>query len=177
MGIFTPDFASVDASIPVVEGRFRVKVTKKTPFAGETKDDKTGNVTENAGVRYALECVGKFNEKGELITEDWMGKNLTPFKVWVHGEGGWKYSKPFLMAANGYTLKEEQEANVELFQKGEWLFNGNKDTPTENIEIGASYETPVGKLLDVSLKKKVTKKEGTDEIYENQEFGSWAPVK
>lgn len=179
MSIFTPDFSTVDATIHIYEkGRYRVKVTKRTPFAGES-DDGRGNITPNGGIRYGLEMVGKYDEKGELITDDLMGKAVTPYKVWLHSEGGWGFAKPFLMAGAGYTLKQEKEANVEVFQKGEWTFNGEKDTPPDNIEIGASYNIPVGKMLDVNLSKKVTKskKPGDDTEFENQEYGGWAPVK
>jgi hypothetical protein len=180
MGMFSPDFASVEAGITIYEGRARVKVTGKVPFAGETRDDKTGNVTENAGVRYKLELIGMFDDKGQLVTDDFQGKTVTPFKAWVHGEGGWKYSKPFLMAANGYTIKEENEANLALFmgKQADWLFNGDKDTPPDNFEVGPGYDTPVGKILDVTLRnKKQPAKDGSDRIYENQEYGSWTPVK
>ncbi len=176
MSIFTPDFTTVDAAIHIYEkARYRVKVTKKTPFAGESKDEK-GNVTPNGGVRYGLEMVGKFDADGELQTQDLMGKVVSPYKVWLHSSGGWQFAKPFLMASGGYVLKDEKEANAEFFQKGDWTFQGDKDTPTENFEVGASYDIPVGKLLDVTLSKKVSKGKD-DQDFENQEYGSWAPVK
>lgn len=181
MGIFSPDFGSVDAQIPIYEdGLYRVKVTKKTPFVKESKPDASGVVHESAGVRYALEMIGKFDEKGELITKDLMGRSVTPFSVFVHGEGGWKFSKGFLIAAGGYTLKDEQKANLEMFngKADQWIFNGNKDTPTENIQHGPGYDIPLNKVLDVVLKKVIKKAEdGTDRMFENQEFKSWAPVK
>lgn len=177
MPIFSPDFTSVEASIPIYDkGRYRVKVTKKKGFSGESKD-KQGNLRLNGGIQYNIEMVGKFDATGQLVTEDFMGRTVTPYKVWLHSDGGWQYGKPFLMAGAGYTLKEEQEANEKFFQGGDWMFNGDKDTPPENMEIGKSYDTPVGKLLDVNLDRKVQKEEGTDRTFENQEFGSWAPVK
>ncbi len=179
MSIFSPDFSSVDATIHIYEkARYRVKVTKVTPFAGESDDGK-GNVTPNGGMRYGLEMVGRFTQDGELVTDDLMGKVVTPYKVWLHSEGGWGFAKPFLMAGGGYALKDEKIANAEFFQKGDWAFNGDKDTPTDNMEFGESYKIPVGKLLDVTLSKKITKsrKPGDDSEFENQEYSGWAPVK
>lgn len=176
MAVFSPDFASVDASIPIYEkGRYRVKTTKRTPFIKE-KRDGDGNVNVSAGVRYPLEMVGKFDEEGELITEDYAGRTVTPFSVWVHTEGGWKFSKSFLMAAAGYDVKNEEElANKELFQKHGWIVNGEPTDPPENIEIGDGFDLCVGRLVDVTLTKSSrTTDDGRE--FDDQDFGAWAPV-
>lgn len=177
MGIFSPDFASVDASIPIYEkGRYRVQVTKKKPVIKEVKDKKTGNIIEQAFMQYNLEMKGQYDDKGQLVTEGFDGRSVSPFKCFIHTEGGWQFSKPFLMAASGFDVKkEEQKANAELFQTHNWMINGAAGSPPENIEVGEGWELPVNRLVDVTLQKKVSEVDGT--VYENQDYGNWAPVK
>src|SRR5690606_12167095 len=113
MSIFTPDFTAVDASFPVYpKGMYQVKVTKRTPFLRERKDEENNKVTQVAGVRYALEIYGRFDDNGELVDtgEDGRpirGKPASAMNVFLHTQGGWQFAKPFLMAACGYDVKNE----------------------------------------------------------------------
>lgn len=175
--IFTPDFATVDANIPIYEGRARVQLTKRTPFAKESRPDDEGNVHTIAGVRYGLEMVGMFDDEGDLQTDELKGKVVSPVTVWCHSTGGWQFAKPFLMAACGFSRKDEQRANEELFQNEDisWEFTGDADTPAESFEMGNGWDRLVGQLVDVTLSKSVT--QGKDgESFENQEYAGWAPV-
>jgi hypothetical protein len=174
--IFTPDFSKVDANIPTFEGRARVQVMKRTPFhkTGKIVD---GNVKTNAGVRFNLEMVGLYDDDGDLQTEDLKGKTVSPYTVWLHTEGGWQFGKPFMMAACGYRRNQEAEANEKVFQASDWTCKGELDTAAETFEMGAGWDLPVGKLVDVTLKiDRQPSQNDPDEVYENQEFSGWTPI-
>lgn len=175
--IFTPDFATVDANIPTFEGRARVQITKRTPFHRTGRTDDQGNVSVNAGVQYNLELVGMFDGDGELQTDGFKGKTLSPYKVWLHTEGGWQFGKPFMMAACGFRRTQEAEANEKLFQANDWEMNGELDADAETFSLGSGWDLLTGKIVDVTLKiKRTPSKSDPDEVYENQEFAGWTPV-
>lgn len=176
MGIFTPDFSSVESSIPVFDKmRALVKVTGVKPFFNE-KADGNGKVKQNAGLQYNLELVAERDPAtGNLITEDRKGRTVSSYKVYTHTEGGWRYAKPFLMAAMGFNpRKQEQEANVE-FQKKDWKFAGEPNAAPETFDLGTGWQIPVDQTLEVTLTKKVDKVEGKDD-FESQEFSGWMPL-
>ena len=173
--IFTPEFSTVDANIPMFEGRAQVQITKRTPFhkSGKVVD---GNVKTNDGVQVNLEIVGLYDDEGELDTAK-KGKTVSPYKVWLHTEGGWGFAKPFMMAAGGYRRNEEAKANEKLFQKNDWTCVGELDAAAETFEVGSGWDLLVGKVVDVTLTiKRQPSKTDPDEVYENQEFSGWAPV-
>lgn len=176
--IFTPDFTKVDASFPMYEkGKYRLKVTKATPFCKLSQPDKeTGVKTEQKGLYYGLEMVGKFDDSGNL-DQTQAGKPVSRYTVYIHTEGGMQFAKPFLMASNGYNVKnEENEANAQLFQAGDWSFSGEVDDAAENIELGKSWAGNVGHLVDAFLGVDIGKNaDGTPR--ENQTFTGWTPVK
>ena len=176
--IFTPDFATVDANIPIYEGRARVQLTKRTPFAKESKPDDDGNVHTTSGVRFGLEMVGMFDDEGELQTDNLKGKVVTPVVVWCHSTGGWQFAKPFVMAACGFARKDEQRANEELFQDEDtsWDFAGEIDAAPDTFELGNGWDLLVGNLVDVTLSKSITKSKDGETNFENQEYAGWAPV-
>lgn len=176
MGIFTPDFAGVESSIPVFDKmRALVKVTGMKPFFNEKTNEK-GEVKRNAGLQYNLEMVAERDAAtGNLITEDRKGRTVSSYKVYLHTEGGLKFAKPFLMAAMGFNpRKQEQEANVK-FQAGDWKFNGEPNAAPETFELGTSWNIPVDQTLEVTLNKKVDRQEGKED-FESQEFSNWMPV-
>ena len=174
--IFTPDFTKVDASFPIYDrGRYQVKCTKVTPFTRKGEPDEDGVVKVSAGVRYALEMVGKFDEDGELQREDLEGKMVEGLVISLHTDKGWNFGKPFLMAANGYNVKEqESEANEIFFPEQDWLFDGEPDMESEEIEIGDGWHTAVDKIVDVTLSIKHSVYQG--EAQTRQKFANWSPV-
>ena len=174
--IFTPDFTKVDASFPLYErGRYQVKTMRATPFTRKGQPDAEGNVKVSAGVRYALEMVGKFDEDGELQREDLEGKMVEGMVIYLHTDKGWSMGKPFLMAANGYNVKEqESDANEDFFQVQDWTFDGEPDMDSEQIELGDGWHTAVDKILDVTLSTKTREYQG--ESRTDQKFAGWAPV-
>jgi len=175
--IFEPDFSSVDANIPVFEGRARVQITKRAGFHREGKADSDGNVKTSAGVRFNLELVGMFDDEGELQTDGYKGKTVSQYTVWLHTEGGWQFGKPFLMAACGFPRKDEARANEELFQANEWGLEGELNADADTFSLGAGWELPVSQMVDVTLKiDRQPSKTDPDEVYENQEFSGWTPV-
>jgi len=180
--IFQPDFTTVSASFPIWEkARYRVKVTKKVPFVREAKDDETGKVTIQCGVRYHLEMAGVYDSQGELQeTQDGssiVGKPVSNYACYVHTADGWQFAKPFLMAASGYNVKNEEDlANKELFAANEWGITGEPGDDAEKIEAGKGWDKPVGRYVDVTLSKKVTKSKKDGKEYENQDYSGWTPL-
>lgn len=174
--IFEPDFTSVEANIPIFEkGRYQVKIIKRTAFMREAKHPDTGDVYISCGVRYGLEMVGQYDDDGELQTDKIAGKTVTPYSCYTRTEGGWKFCKPFIMAACGFRRKEERDANAKLFQKYSWIINGEVGQDADAFEeLGNGWDQLVDRLIDVTLSKEVVERDG--EVYENQDYGSWAPV-
>lgn len=176
MGIFTPDFAGVESSIPVFDKmRALVKVTGLKPFFTEKVNEKN-EVKRSAGVQFNLEMVAERDATtGKLITEDRKGRTVSSYKVYLHTEGGWKFAKPFLMAALGFNpRKQEQEANP-VFQSKDWTFNGEPNAAPETFTLGSGWQIPVDQTLEVTLTKKVDRQEGKED-FESQEFSGWMPV-
>jgi len=176
MPVFTPDFGSVSMNMPMYEkGRYQIQVTKRTPFH-KTGKEVDGVAKVSAGVRFALEMVGQFDDAGDLQTDDLKGKQVSSYTVWLHSEGGWQFGKPFMAAACGYRRNQEAEAN-EFFQENEWDFAGELDADAETFELGAGWDLPVGQLVDVNMSvERSPNPADEDNPYENQEFGGWAPV-
>lgn len=176
--IFQPDFAAVESSIPVFDKvRAQIQITGKKGVIRESKDQE-GKVRVTASVQYNLEMIGAVNpENGKLITKDYKGRTVSPYRVWLHTEGGWTFGKPFLMASCGYfPRKQEQEANEKLFQSNDWTFSGEPGDASEAIKLGGGWDLPVGRIVEVTLTKSIDNNEKTGETYENQEFSGWTPV-
>jgi hypothetical protein len=185
MGIFTPDLAKVDAGFPLYEkGMYRVKVTGRTPFVNEREDYKNPGTTKiSAGIHYKLEMFGLLDEdNGEVLSTDGNGKEIrgkavSRNSVYLHSQGGWSFSKMFLMAGLGWEKNEENEFNA-WFQANRALFNfsgdpgDSQDVLEENM--GEGWDAYVDRFVDVFLKKKVTTDDGVTR--EDQEFSAWQPV-
>lgn len=175
MGIFTPDFASVEASIPIFDKmRALVKVTGLKPFYTEKPDGK-GNVKTSAGVQFNLEMVAERDpQNGALITDDRKGRTVSPYKVYLHSEGGWKFAKPFIMAALGFNpRKQEGEANLKI-QSLDWTFHGEPNAAAETFNLGPAWKIPVDQTLEVFLTKEISKMDGKED-FESQSFNNWQP--
>ena len=176
--VFTPDFSTVDANIPIYEGPARIQIIKRTPFATESQPDNEGNIHTISGVRYGLEMVGLFDDDGDLQTDGLKGKTVSPYTVWLHSAGGLQFAKPFMMAACGYARNDEANANENLFQDEDtsWEHSGDIDAAPETFEIGNGWDLLVGSLVDVTLTKSVKQSKDGETTYENQEYAAWAPV-
>lgn len=175
--IFDVDFEKVDASFPMYEGRHRIQVAAREAFHKESKADSEGNVNTTAGVKFKLEMVGLFDDKGELQMDGLKGKAITPYTVWLHTEGGLQFGKPFLMACGGFRRNQNNEANEKLFQPHDWNIEGELNNPPETFSLDDGWDLQVGQLVDVSLSIKLKpNKADPDTPFENQEFAGWAPV-
>jgi hypothetical protein len=173
--IFEPDFTKVDATIPTYEkGRYQVKVRKATPFVRTSTDRKTGEDKILVGVRIGFEMVGSFDPATDKLDKSISGKAVSNYTVWLHTEGGWQFAKPFLMAAAGYNVREqEDEANRKFFSKNKWHVSG--DPGDDAPEMGNGYSKILDRIVDVNLDISIT--EGAEgQVYKNQEFGGWTPV-
>ena len=176
MPLFTPDFPNVDANIPVYDkGRYQLKITKRKPFARETRPDAQGNTHISAGVQYNLEMVGMYDREGNLQTDGLAGKTVSPFRGYLHTDKAWGMFKQMLLAGAGYQASEEPKANEEFFSKHDWTFDGEPGMAEENFTVGEGFDQILDRLVDVSLDKDVQKDEETGKIRENQEFSSWTP--
>jgi len=176
---FNADFTAVDAGFPVHEtGRYRLKITKTTPFIRESKPDSDGNTKISYGMNYATVLAGMFDPDAEeetLLTEGLEGKQVTQYPIWLHSEGGWKFGKSFLLAAAGFNVRrEEGEGNEKLFQAHEWHVDGEVGSTAENIEYGNGFDLLVDRLVDVTLVK--GEKEWQGEMQDEQDFKGWTPV-
>jgi len=175
MSLFTPDFAAATAGFPVYEkGMYRVKVTRRIPFVYERTDDD-GNVDVVQGVHFNLEMAGRYDDEGDLETDGLAGKPVSRNTIYIHTPKALDFGKLFLMAACGYALKQQNEANEELFQGGDWTLSGDPGDDAENIELGRSWDEPVDRFVDVFLTKEVETYNNVER--ENQSFNAWAPVK
>ncbi len=178
MPIFTPDFTQVDAGFPVhPAGRYQVKITKRKPFVRLKKENDQGIRETSAGIRFSLEVVGQYDEEGELDTT-LAGKPASNNAVYLHSQGGWQFSKPFVMAAFGYS-KNEEDAFNEYFQENQenFLFSGDPGDAEDNIEVGSAWDEMVDKLVNVTMTKSTRViNEDTGETEDQQEYSSWAPV-
>ena len=175
--IFDVDFTKVDASFPMYAGRHRIQVASREGFHRESKADSDGNVKTTAGVKFELEMIGLFDDKGELQMDGLKGKAVTPYTVWLHTEGGLQFAKPFLMACSGYRRNQNAEANEKLFQKHDWNIEGELNDPPETFQLDDGWELQVGQLVDVSLTIKLTPNAADpDNPFSNQEFSGWTPV-
>lgn len=178
MPIFTPDFGSVDAGFPVHDaGRYQVKVTKRKPFCRLKKENDQGVRETSAGVRFNLEIVGRYDDEGELDT-DLAGKPASSNSVYLHSEGGWQFSKPFVMACFGYSKNQEGEFN-EWFQENQddFHFSADPGDAEENMELGSAWDDMVDRLVNVTMSKSTrVVDDTTGETEDQQEYSSWAPV-
>lgn len=179
MGIFTPDYTAVDAGFPLYDkGMYRIKVTEREPFIYESEDEEDGSVKIVAGIHYKLEMYGLLDEDGEPQENDESGreirgKSVSRNTVYVHSEGGWSFGKSFLMASCGWAKNEENEANADLFQAGDWTFNGEPGDEADDIELGDSWDLLVDRFVDVYLQKIPSSRfEGEEE----QKMSAWTPV-
>jgi hypothetical protein len=174
--IFEPDFTKVDANIPTYEkGRYQVKVKSTKPFVRKSEDRATGQEKTLVGVRVGFEMIGAFDPAtGKLDKSEIGGKSVSSYTIWLHTEGGWQFAKPFLMAAAGFNVREqEDEANRKFFAKNKWHVKG--DPGDDAPEMGNGYSKILDRIVDVNLD--ISSSEGSEgQIYKNQEFGGWTPV-
>lgn len=162
---FTPDFSSVDASIPTYpKGRYQVKVTGHTPFARENRDGKF-----ISGVRYNLEMIGQYDSKGKLQRKGFEGRSVASNTLWTHTDRAFGINKQFLMAAAGFQRDEEEEANEKFFTKHDWDFAAEPGDEGDAVELGGGWDQPIDSIVDVNMDIDVY--EGN----ENQSFSGWSP--
>lgn len=174
--IFESDFTKVDANIPTYEkGRYQVKTKGAKPFVTKATRKKTGEEYTQVGVRVSFEMIGRFDPAtNKLDKSEIGGKSVSTYTIWLHTEGGWQFAKPFLMAAAGYNVRnQEDEANRKFFAKNKWHVKG--DPGDETPEMGNGYSKILDRVVDVNLD--ISTSEGAEgQIYKNQEFGGWTPV-
>lgn len=181
MTLFTPDFAAVDAGFPIYEkGMYQVKITAVTPEVYAREDDQ-GNKNVKARMRFKMEMFGRRDEDDELVSTDENGKEIRgkpvqALDVYLHTEGGWSFAKSPLMAFAGYAKDEENEADSNLFQAGDWSFSGDPEDSEEVLRenMGDAWSTLVDRFAEVYLRKETEIRDGRS--FDSQAMSSWAPV-
>ena len=116
-----------------------------------TSKDPAKNNAENFGVMYPLKVVSEGASKGKTIYQN----------LWMHSEGGQKAAKGFLMAATGFSQKQEKEYDTK-YETADFSYDPNAKT------AGAAWHELTGKMIKCDLDV------GMDtEQKEVQKFGFW----
>ena len=96
------------------------------------------------------------------------GEQVSPISLWVHTPKAFGMTKQFILAALGYTIREEKQANEEYFDDADFSIDVDDD---ENTIGGASWEDLVGKSL------RMTADIGEWNGNEQQEYRSYQPIR
>ncbi len=162
---FQPNLSKAHAGFPMLErGEYEFEITKATPFL-RVKE----NGDESAGCRYGLRCTGKIIDDGSLDeSHEAAGEQVSPISLWVHTPKAFGMTKQFILAALGYTIREEKQANEEYFDDADFSIDVDDD---ENTVGGASWEDLVGKSL------RMTADIGEWNGNEQQEYRSYQPIR
>jgi len=166
---FAPDLKAAHAGMLILErGEYEFEVTKSTPFF-YVKDDGT----EVAGVRAAMEVAGRIMADGSLDTDaDYIGENAAPMRLFVHTPKSFAMTKQCILAAMGYDVRDETQANEEYFDGADFSIDGDDDDP-DNVEVigGASWNDMVGKRLRMTADVNIWQGR------EQQQYRSYQPIK
>lgn len=138
---FQPNLAQAHAGFPMLDrGEYEFTITKAVPFYN-LKDDGS----ENGGCRCSLKVTGMVASDGSLTDDfDGAGEMVAPITLWIHTPKAFGMTKQFIMAALGYTIREEKKANEEYFEDADF----SVDVDDEDHAVGgSSWQDLVGKSL------------------------------
>lgn len=160
---FEPNLAKAHAGFPMLpRGEYEFTITKATPFY-RVKDDGS----ENGGCRVGLRMDGAINADGSMNAgvED-AGEQVSTLSLWIHTPKAFGMTKQFIMAALGYTIREEKKANKEYFEEADF----SVDVEEDQVVGGASWQDLVGKTL------RMTADIGVWQGNDQQEYKSYQPL-
>lgn len=164
MSRFTPDLAKVRAGFPTIEsGEWEFIIGEAKGFHYVKDDGK-----EVYGVRYPLEIAGSVDAGGNLKDEELSGDQAAPFSLYLHSKKAGGMVKQWLLAALGYTIEEEDEANESVF--GEHDFGWDLDEDEDPV-VGDGWTMPEGRRIRMTCSVQIM-----DNGDKRQQYGSYVPV-
>ena len=165
---FTPDFADVKAGFRTLDrGEYELILGAPKGFA-YTKDDGT----EVAGVRFPANVAAQVMSDGSL-DDKYEGDSVSPVRLYLHTEGAFRMTKQFLLAANGFEISQEDEADTEFFADADFSFEVDEDSDEERPEVtlGAAWEALKGNRVRVTADIQMYNDKPS------QNWQTWLPVK
>lgn len=165
---FQPDFSKAHAGFPIVDrGEYEVEITGVQGYFN-IKDDGS----PSAGVRCLLKLIGEVGANGKVKKHDASGENISPHMLWVHTPKAYGMAKQFILAAMGYSIRDEKKANSDFFDGADFDFEVDDSNPDDvSIALGSAWENLVGKSVRVTAD--VRQWEGRDQ----QDYRTPMPVK
>lgn len=159
---FAPDLASVKAGMrTLTSGEWELLIKKAQPVY-YVKDDGT----EVAGCRYMVEVVGEIKADGS-VDEEFAGDTVAPIRLYIHTPKSFGMTKQFILAAMGYTIDQEEQADSEYFVNADFSIDVDDE---DNGVLGSSWTDLEGKHVRCTA---------STTIYngrESQEYRSWTPI-
>ncbi|MCP4902596.1 MAG: hypothetical protein GY906_37000 [bacterium] len=167
---FAPDMAEVTAGFYMLDVAEYIFEIGKPKCIFYTKEDGT----DVAGARLPLKVLGRVANDGSLEEIDGVtGKQTAPMRLYVHTEGAFGFTKQLILAAMGYSIREEKQANEEYFEGTDFSVDVNDDDE-DNIEasLGASWAQLEGKKVRLTADKGINPASKE----EQQEYRSYQPA-
>lgn len=165
--IMQPDFSDVKAGFRTLDrGEYQLVLGKPKGFY-YVKD----NGKEVGGVRVPVNVVGQIMADGS-IDDQYEGDAVSPVRLYLHTEGAFRMTKQFLLAAAGYAIEDEDEADEEFFAVTDFSFDVDDEDDPENatVTLGDGWSGLEGNHVRVTA---------DIDIYEGnpqQNWRSWLPV-
>ena len=180
---WNPDFGAVSAETPVYPAGDYEFVVDDLRASAYDKTDTQGNITGHNKVVYVIpKVVGRIDSKGKLSPKDSEGKVIEGqpaerIGLWLHSEGGVKFSKRIMMAIFGYKGREgEKQFNEEIVANSDFSFNEEETEDGYDVTLGSGWDQLKGLHFRVSLDKEMREVEGREPV-EQQAYKSYLPAK
>jgi len=164
MARYVADPTKDTAGFPVLpKGDYRLSIGEPKAFKGETKEGANAG-QENFGVAFVCTAVeGPVDTEGNVSPPEAKGKKAYT-RLYYHTQDSRNYSKGLILAAFGFSQKEEEEFN----RKIEELRAANPDDPAldwsfdpDTGECGEAWRALTNREIIASLS--VTKQKDKDE--------------
>lgn len=165
---FQPNLADAHAGFPMLSrGEYEFEITKVTPFY-RIKDDGG----ESAGVSVGMKVVGQIAADGSVDEQfESAGEMVAPNRLYIHTPKAFGMTKQFIMAALGYSIRDEKQANTEYFDNADFSIDVDDSDPDNAQAIGGgSWDDLVGKRLRMTADIDVYQGR------ENQQYKSYSPL-
>ena len=161
---FAPDLAKVKAGLRTLSaGEWELIIGKPQPIYYVKED--TGK--EVAGCRVSFTIEGEIKADGSL-DEEFKGDGVFGIRLYVHSEKAFGMTKQFLLAAFGYSIDEEDQANEDIFADSDFSVDVDDD---ENGVLGEGWFALEGNRVRATA---------STSIYNDRESQDWkafVPVK
>lgn len=139
---FTPNLSEIAAGIPILDkGEYEFSI-------GEVKGTIQNVMTDGVPVATEVVRTSLKIESGESF----VGKNI-PHSFMPSNEYGAQFTKQFIMAANGFDLKQEAEFNEQFADGDLWSLD------SENGVLGDAWKSIQGKKIRANVTQYADKKD------------------